>query len=260
MIMANCKLRALLLGVATAAAALFLAAGPAWAGTVLLARESTIRATGKAGSADFDLTDGSHDFNGFSNLVDTADAGVSGPRVSANQHSRPSMSASGDDFTGAYAEGSANAAANNPGSNDAQAESNFDLTFQVVGSPSIVNFGGAVGVNGNGSTTIALQNKSTHEVLLQQELFAGDGEGQSLDHQTVLSPGVYELSVNASVDGEHDDSMAYFTVSLSISPVATGGIVTPVPLPSSAWSALAVLAAGGLVQGYRKIRRGVLAV
>ena len=257
--MANCNLRAMLLGAAAAAAVLFLAAGPASAGTVLLARESTIRATGKAGAADFDLNDGSHDFNGFSNLVDTNDAGVTGPRVSANQHSQPSMNRANGDFTGAYAEGAANAAADNPSSDDAQAESNFDLTFQVVGSPSLVNFGGAVGVSGNGSTTIALQNKNTNEVLLSQELFAGDGEGQSLDHQTVLSPGVYELSVNASVDGEQSESMAYFTVSLSISPITPGGIVTPVPLPSSMWSALAVLGAGGLLQGYRKVRRHVLA-
>ena len=83
---------------------------PLHAGTILLARESTIRATGRAGSADFDLLDGSKDFNGFADVVDTASAGVMGPRVAANQHSRPAMG-DGDDFTGAYAEGSASAAA-----------------------------------------------------------------------------------------------------------------------------------------------------
>ena len=245
------------MGFAALAAAVIGGAGAADAGTTLLARESTIRASGKAGAADFDLRDGSKDFNGFADMVDTANAGVVGPRMAANQHSRPSTSADGGggDFTGAYAEGSASASAETA-ADEGQAVSNFDLTFEVFGVPSIVSFGGSVGVSGNGSTTVSLSNESTGEVVLEQELLAGDGEGQEIQHSTLLQPGVYELCVAAMVNGDASESMAYYTVSLSIEPA--GNVVAPppaaIPLPPAAWAAASVMGAAGLVRGARKFR------
>src|SRR5688500_3391133 len=125
--MRNPTTRRVFMGLAAIALVIGGAAGAADAGTILLARESTIRATGKAGSGDFDLQDGSKDFNGFADMVDTADAGVVGPRMAANQHSRPALTDGDGDFTGAYAEGSASAAADDAGAEPAQAVSNFDL-------------------------------------------------------------------------------------------------------------------------------------
>lgn len=240
-----------------------LAGSSAHAGTVLLARESTIRASGTAGApgGGFNIVDGSEDFNGFADSVDSVDAGVTGPRVSANQHSSPSLGTN-DQFTGAFAEGSANADADeNAGDNNAEAVSNFDLRFQVLGTPSMANFGGTVGVSGNGSTTIALQNHTTGELVLSQELMPGSGDGQTIEHSTVLNPGVYELSVNANVTGIPSESMAYYTISLSLAPILNndtdgggGGGVTPIPLPPALWSAAGVLLTGGAVQGIRKMR------
>jgi hypothetical protein len=242
------------------AAAVIGGAGAADAGTILLARESSIRASGKAGAAGdpFDLRDGSQDFNCFADMVDTTDAGVVGPRMAANQHSRPSMGdGSGDgDFTGAFAEGSASAAAESA-DDEGQAVSNFDLTFEVLGVPSLVSFGGSVGVSGNGSTTVSLSNESTGEILLEQELLAGDGEGQEIQHSTLLKPGVYELCVEALVNGDASESMAYYSVSLSIEPA--GNVVAPppaaIPLPPAALSALCAVGAGGLLRASRKLRQ-----
>jgi hypothetical protein len=237
-------------------AALCLCASEANAGTVLLARDSTIRASGNDGAADFELTDGSQDFSGFADAVDTIDAGVFGPRVSANQNSRPSLS---DDtgFTGAFAEGSVSAEAAGGPAKTCEAVSNFDLTFQVLGAPSLVSFGGAVGVSGDGTTSVALSNESTGEILLAEELLAGGEDGQSINHSTVLQPGVYELSVAAAVNGDAaGESMAYYAVSLSISALEDdGGGPAPIPLPAAVWSAASVLGAGGLVRGVRRFRR-----
>jgi hypothetical protein len=224
------------------------------AGTVLLSRESNISATGTDGSA---LSDGSQDFNGFADAVDTADAGVVGPRLTANQHSRPSMDETAG-FTGAFAEGSASAEADrSTGDKPGLAVSNFDLTFQVLGAPSLVSFGGSVGVSGDGSTTVELSNESTGEILLAEELLPGDEDGQSIQHSTVLQPGVYELSVEAAANADAGESMAYYTVSLSISALTDdgGGGVTPIPLPAAVWSAVSVLGAGGLIRATRAIRR-----
>jgi predicted nucleic acid-binding Zn-ribbon protein len=251
------------MGFAALAAAVMGGAGAADAGTILLARESTIRASGKAGADDFDLRDGSKDFNGFADMVDTANAGVVGPRMAANQHSRPAVG-DGEDFTGAYAEGSARASADDDAAapDQGQAVSNFDLTFEVFGVPSLVSFGGSVGVSGNGSTTVSLSNESTGEILLEQQLQAGDGEGQEIQHSTVLKPGVYELCVEALVNGDASESMAYYTVSLSIEPA--GNVVAPppaaIPLPPAAWAAASVMGAAGLLRGARKLRRATPAL
>src|SRR5688500_7058630 len=106
------------------ASLLLIGPGLAEAGSVLLTRESTVRAAGNDGSADFSLEEGALDFDGFSDMVDTVDAGVTGPRVSANQNSRPTMAGDGG-FAGAYAEGSATVAAQLM--DYAEAASAFDL-------------------------------------------------------------------------------------------------------------------------------------
>lgn len=234
------------------------------AGTVLLSRDSTISATGTDGVADFNLVDGSKDFDGFSDAVDTTDAGVAGPHVAANQHSRPAM----DDrtgFTGAFAEGSVSADNVDGAAKIDQAVSNFDLKFQVLGAPSLVSFGGSVGVSGGGTTSVELSNQSTGEILLDEDLVPGE-DGQEIQHSRVLQPGVYELSVGASLNGAQSDSMAYYTLSLSISPVSDqvggGGVdggPTAIPLPPAVFSAASMLGAGGMFYGVRSCRRRKIA-
>ena len=230
--------------------------GAAEAGSVLLSRESTISAVGSTGADDFDLRDGSVDFAGFADSVDTADSGVEGPRVAANQNSRPAMQDDGG-FLGAYAEGSASAAGEH--ADFCEAASAFDLTFQVLGAPSLVNVGGSVGVVGNGSATLSLYNETTGEVLLVRELIAGDAPAQPIEHSEVLDPGVYELLVTANVNAAPDVSMAYYTLSLSVNEAATPGGVTPIPLPPAAWSALGTLAAAGALRAVRRLLQGAAA-
>jgi hypothetical protein len=254
MAMAHSNIRSMFVGI-TVLSLCGLGGLTAQAGTILLSRESTIRATGTAGSGDYNLLDGSQDFNGFADLVDTADAGLACPRVSANQHSSPSLSDSSV-FTGAFAEGSVSTEVGNDSSAAAKSEasSNFDLTFQVLGVPSMVSFGGSVGVSGSGSTTVSLSNESTGEILLEQEVIAGAGEGQSIEHSSVLQPGVYELSFKALVSGDPSDSSAYYSFSLSLAP-ADGP--TPISLPPALWSAIGVIGAGGVFQGLTKMRRSI---
>ena len=249
-----------LLATAFTLAVLTVGASTARAGAVLLSRDSTIRATGTAGASPYDLKDASQNFEGFSDLVDTADAGLPVPRVAANQNSRPAVTTK-DGFVGAYAEGSASI---DPTTGSAlgasNASSTFNLTFEIKDRPSLVNIGGAVGLSGDGATTVSLTNKNTNEVVLERELLVSDGQGQSIDHQTVLKPGVYQLAVESSANAEPDQSMAYYTLSLSVSNLTSGGVVAAVPLPPAALSAGTLLGAAGIVQGFRKWRRARLAI
>jgi hypothetical protein len=226
--------------------------GIARGGTVLLSRDSSISATGTAGdTGEYALTDGSQDFNGFADVVDTSSAGFDCPRVSANQHSQPALSGDAA-FTGAYAEGSVSTEAAAKGSDMAPAEalSNFDLKFQIVGEPSQAIFGGAVGVSGNGSAAVTLSNESTGEVVLEKLLLAGDGDGEQIEHSAVLEPGVYSLSIEAHANGQPDESMAYFSVNLSLAPVDDGGEgAHAIPVPPATWSAGLLLVTGGVMQG-----------
>ena len=241
----------------------FAAASTARAGAVLISRDSSIRATGTADSSGYNLQDGSQSFEGFSDLVDTADAGLNCPRVSANQNSRPAVTVK-DGFVGAYAEGSATIDPTTASALGASnASSTFNLTFEIKDAPSLVNIGGAVGLSGDGATTLSLTNKGTNEVVLERQILVSDGQGQSVDQQTLLKPGRYELAVEASANAEPDQSMAYYTLSLSVSNLTTGGVqvgegsggVHAVPLPPAVFSAGTLLGAGGLVQGLRKWRR-----
>src|SRR5687768_7890033 len=116
------------------------AGSAAEAGSVLLTRESTIRAAGNSGSGDYELADGSDDFSDFANAIDTVDAGLPGARIAAGQNSRPSVRQDGS-FVGAYAEGSASVAGDS--GDFAEAASAFDLTFKVLGSPTKLTAGGA---------------------------------------------------------------------------------------------------------------------
>ena len=242
-------------------------ASTARAGAVLISRDSAIRATGTAGASDYDLKDGSQNFEGFSDLVDTADAGLSIPRVAANQNSRPAVSPRDGGFMGAYAEGSATI---DPTTGSAlgasNASSTFNLTFEIKDTPSLVNIGGAVGLSGDGATTLSLTNKGTKEVVLERQILVSDGQGQSVEHQTVLNPGVYELAVEASANAEPDQSMAYYTLSFSVSNLQSGGVhsgdsggVHAVPLPPAVLTAGMLLGTGGLMRGLRKWRRNRLA-
>jgi hypothetical protein len=245
------------LGALALVSGVLLSAGSAaWAGNVLLTRESTIRASGGSGAGDYELADTSDDFSDFANAIDTVDAGLPGARVAANQNSRPSVRQDGS-FVGAYAEGSASVAGQ-PG-DFAEAASAFDLTFEVLGSPAKLTAGGAVGLTGVGSTAVLLTNLDTGDVVLMQELMGGsEPTGHSIDHSSVLAPGVYGLQLTANVSGmPQDESMAYYTMSLSLSAADVAeSNATPVPLPPAVWSAAGTLAAAGLARGWGRLRRG----
>jgi hypothetical protein len=249
-------IKGLLAAAAAFALAVFsFAAREARAGAVLISRDSAIRAAGTAGSSPYELHDGSQGFDGFSDLVDTNDAGLAVPRVAANQNSRPAISPR-DGFTGAYAEGSATIDPTiGAGLGASNASSTFNLTFEIKDTPSLVSIGGAVGLSGDGATTLSLLNKNTQEIVLEREILVSDGQGQSIDHQTTLKPGVYELAVEASANAEPDQSMAYYTLSLSVSNLKSGGVVAAVPLPPAVLSAGALLSVGAALKGWRRFRR-----
>ena len=220
----------------------------AFGGTALLERKSSIRAAGKLGLTDYNLLDGSQNFDGFSDLVTTNESNSSSEAISANQHSRPAMRDSS--FLGAYAEGSANAAVGP--ADRADAASNFDLTFEVFSTPTVVTFGGAAGVAGSGTTTVTLTNQSTGEEVMNQEFL--DTDAEVLDYSTTLSPGVYALCVEALATGDSAGGMAFYTMSVDLAPM-TGGAPAAVPLPSAVWAAGSMLAAGGFLRGLKNLRQ-----
>ena len=76
-----------------------------------------------------------------------------------------------------------------------EAVSNFDLTFQVLGVPSLVSFGGSVGVSGDGSTTRrAVQRIDRRNPALRRNCSPATAKGSRSSTRPCSQPGVYELS------------------------------------------------------------------
>src|SRR5687767_1344399 len=105
-------------------------------GPTLVSRESALRAAGVSAAGEYNLSNGSGDFDVFADSLRSDDAAAA--RSAAEQNSRTQLDASGA-FAGASAEGSARAAVDGAALDAySTAESNFDLVFRVGDAPSRV--------------------------------------------------------------------------------------------------------------------------
>src|SRR5687767_4543192 len=129
---------------------------PAQAGTVLVARTSTIEEAGGSGPGAYEVSNGTRDFGRFADEVSYANGAVT--PAEAHQYSVPGLSETG--LEGAFAEGSVRAGiqmidevGNIPGvppeliprplGGIAHAESEFGLTFRVTDVDSQYTLGAA---------------------------------------------------------------------------------------------------------------------
>ena len=234
------------------AVALLAASQSAFAGTTLVSRDSGLRAAGASAAGEYNLSNGSGDFDVFADAVRSGDDSAAA-RSAAEQNSAPRLDAAGG-FAGASADGSAHATVD-PAAADAfsSAESDFDLVFQITGSQTRVVLDCALSAAGDGTAGIKLYNADTLEPAFADEV---SGDSHSGREEKALGPGTYGISVWAFVRGTPESSTASYNVNLSVAANAPPPGPVPVPLPPAAWGGLGtfLLALGASV---RARRRGV---
>src|SRR3954470_5504640 len=190
------------------AATLLCAAPRAHGGSVLLSRESDLRASGVGEALEYDLSNGTADLERFvDNLLSDRAAPA---RSSADQDSAPNV-ASGGKLAGASAKGSAKAAVD-AASPDAycDAATNFDIFFTVDSKPTMFRLDAAMAAGGDATTGISLRRASAPDDM---PLISIDvtGESKLLSQATELPPGTYGLSVWAFARGTPAESAASYS-------------------------------------------------
>ena len=213
------------------AGTLLCAAPRAHAGSVLLSRESDLRATGAGDALEYDLSNGTADLERFvDNLLSDRAAPA---RSSADQDSAPNVAAGGK-LAGASAKGSAKAAVD-AGAPDAfcDAATNFDIFFSVDQKPAMFRLDAALAAGGDATTGISLRRASAPDdmPLISIDVTA---DSQSVSRSAELVPGTYGLSVWAFARGTPAESAASYAVSVGLDE-SQGGSGAPVPLPAAIW-------------------------
>ena len=217
--------------------ALALAAGyvavPASAGPTLVSRDSALRASGASAAGEYDLSNGSGDFDLFVDSLRSDPAAAA--RSLAEQNSRPLLDGSGV-LSGASAGGAAHAAVD-PTATDAyaSAQSDFDMVFRIEGSPAHVLLDCALGASGDATAGVRLYDVQTLEAAFSDEVTA---DSRSSRGEKVLEPGTYGVSVWAFVRGTPGDSSASYQVNLSLAADAPQPGPTPMPLPAAFWGGI----------------------
>ena len=242
------------------------AVAPARAGAVLMTRESTLRISGSTGSGDYNKSDGTLGFGAYE-LAIRPDLGSAGPADSeAGQTSKPSLSAGA--LLGAFAEGSARARIGGI-ADGSFAESDFQMTFDVVDAPVVFHFTGTIGVASDAMVVARMTSPRAIEPVFAHELdgsliddaaaasdeFAGDAR-RELNASGVLEPGTYWVAVSATADGNAVESQGFYSVTLSLEPLrgATEG-PSAIPLPPAMWTGLSALVALGGARFWARFRR-----
>jgi hypothetical protein len=228
------------------------ASSPALGGSVLVSRESGLRASGASAAGEYNLSNGSGDFDAFTDNIHSDDA-ASAARSMAQQHSMPRLDGSGA-FGGAMAKGTVRAAVDASASDAfSSAESDFDLVFRVTGEPARVLLQCSMDAAGDGTAGLKLYDVQTLNHTFADEV---SGDSREFSGEEVLKPGVYGLSVWAFVRGTPADSTATYDINLSLAAGAAEEpppVVTPMPLPSGAWTGLAtMLVVGGTAMRVRR--------
>jgi hypothetical protein len=227
-----------------------LLAPAARAGTVLLSRESDLRASGASAAGEYELSNGTADLDDWSDALLSDDG--SPARSSAQQHSAPTLDKAGA-FAGADAEGSARASLQ-AGVGDAfsDAATDLDLFFTVSDRSALLKLDGTLGAGGDASAGVLVRRASdSGEPLLALDV---SERSKTVSESAVLPPGTYGLSVWAFARGTPDESTASYALTVTLSEAQAGG--TPMPLPAAAWAGAAGLSAVALLvtRARRKLR------
>lgn len=219
--------------------------------SILVSRQSDIRATGASAAGEYRLSNGAGDNALFSDALHSDDSAVA--HSSARQYSQPLVGAGGV-FAGAKADGSVRAAVW-PGVADAfsDAETDFALVLRVERTPTLITLACTLGASGDGSAAISLTDRSNPEAspVLAAEVA---NDTRTLGETKLVPPGTYDLSAWGFARGIAEESSAYFTLDLTVQD--SQPTVVPMPLPASSSSrgvALAVLAMA-LYTGLRRRR------
>lgn len=224
------------------------AAPDARAGTVLLSRESELRATGAGAGTEYDMS------NGTAGVDEWSDALLSDPdapaRSLAQQHSA-TYTGDGGAFSGATAVGAARAAVA-AGVDDAfsDAATEFDLFFTVADRPAVLRLDATLNAAGDATSGILVRRPSRPDSAVVS-VDVNDGS-QTLNESAVLEPGTYGLSVWAFARGTPAESAASYLMTVSLAD-AQGG-VAPMPLPAAAWAGAVGLALAAAVVGRARRR------
>lgn len=219
---------------------------PALAGPTLVSRDSALRASGVSAAGEYNLSNGSGDFDLFDDTLESD--GAAAARSTARQVSEPRVIGPEGVFTGASAEGSAQAAVD-AGAADAfsSAQSDFDVVFRIDGAPASVLLDCDLLAAGDATAGVKLYDVDTLEAVFSDEVSA---DGRTSRGEQVLAAGTYGLSAWAFVRGTPSDSTASYTIDLSL---AASAAPVPMPLPAAAWAGLVTF---GLVVGAaRRARR-----
>jgi hypothetical protein len=230
---------------------LSLAASRAAGGSVLLARDSGLRATGASAAGEYDLSNGSADFAPFTDGL-LSDDGLPA-RSSAQQHSPPQVDAGGV-LAGAAADGAARAAVVTDILDAfSSAETDFDLVFRVQGGRSTFTFDATLAASGDASSGVLLHNKDDADALPVFTVDVAD-ETKTVHQSAVLEPGTYGLSVWAFARGTPAESSATYSVAVTLKDGEPG--VVPMPLPAAAGAGLVGLGLIALVSRRRLVVGG----
>jgi hypothetical protein len=254
---------------------LLAAAAPARAGSVFVSRQTSLRAAGSNGDGDYNVADGTLDAGPFQGSV-ASDPDFGEAQSSGAQTSRPTVIAGV--LTAALFEGTAQARVERGSFAGSVAESNFDLTFDVVGDPVVFHVSGTIGVASDALIMARMVNPQTTEPIFSHEVqgevvrsgsspnepdlgadpaapelsvapgFA-DATRRKIDASGVLVPGRYWISVLAAARGTPEESQAAYHLNLRLDPVrgeTSGPPPQPIPLPPAVWTGLsAMIALGG---------------
>jgi hypothetical protein len=230
---------------------LSLAAVRAAAGPVLLARVSDLRATGASSSGEYNLSNGSDDFAPFTDGL-LSDDGLPA-RSSAQQHSAPQIDPTGA-LAGAAADGSARAAVvTDIVDAFSAAETDFDLVFRVEGKASTFTFDGTLAASGDASAGVLLHPKDDPDAPPVFSVDVAD-ETKAVRQSTVLEPGTYGLSVWAFARGTPAESLATYSVAVTLKDGEPG--VVPMPLPAAVTAGTVGLGFVALLFRRRVVVRG----
>ena len=210
------------------------------AGTVLLSRESDLRATGASAAGEYELSNGTADLSDWSDALLSDEGGPA--HSSAQQHSTPRVDKGGV-FLGASAAGSARASVDE-GAGDAfsDAATDFDLFFTVSDRSAQLKLNGTLAAAGDATTGVLVRRASGSDDPVLSLDFADRSE--TVSESAVLAPGTYGLSIWAFARGTPQESSASYDLAVTLSAAQAGG--TPVPLPAAAWVGAAGLSIAAL--------------
>ena len=221
----------------------------ALAGPTLVSRESALRASGVSAAGEYNLSNGSGDFDVFADAVRSDDAAAA--RSAAEQNSRTQLDDATGAFAGATAEGSARAAVDGSAADAySTAESGFDLVFRVDDGVSRVLLDCTLDAAGDGTAGVRLYDTDSLEPAIMDEVSA---DSRSSRREATLSPGTYGVSVWAFARGTPDDSAASYRVHLTVAAAADPAPV-PMPLPPAAWAGLATAALAAAASAVKRRR------